>query len=402
MSEPNDILVSGEFAAFRAEYAPAVRPAGTDAVRLTVRRRRQRAAVAVATAVVIAVAIPIGAHAALNRTDPTPAQTGEPTPAPTPPPPSGTPTPTATPASTPSATSPTATRPDGRISRAQLLAARVDLPDWPPGGPSTCITDNVRLLEPQDESRPELWDEIHYGDVDGDGGTDTIALVACRYGEALDKQVVALSRDDTGRIVTLGQVIGTHDGLDDITDVDLGDGGSIRVAVADIQPCCGTPNWWPQQQWRTYAWNGTRFEQTAGPAKFGIDPRLTDLTLSAGELVLDPPDAHGIRTGSVTVTVTNKGPVDVPRLGFGDFYTIGEPAGGDLSGCRMVTPDGSDTCLLDGLPAGEERSLTFRFQIDRDPDDPAPSLRVKHIDDQDREWKDRKPTDNSADLRMSN
>ena len=138
--------------------------------------------------------------------------------------------------------------------------------------------------------------------------------------------------------------------------------------MADIQPCCGTPQWSPQRQWRTYAWTGSRFNQTAGPTKFGTDPRLTDLTLSASDLVLGPADTNGRRTGSVTVTVTNKGPVDVPRLGFGDFFTIGEPAGGDLARCRTVSLSGSDACLLDDLPVGKRRTYTFRFLVDLRPE----------------------------------
>ncbi len=168
MTEPEEILVSGEFAAFRAAYAPAVRPAGTNAVRLTVRRRRQRAAVATAAAVVLAVVVPMGAHAALNRSRPvagagtdrrTDARRRRPTPTPAP----------ATPTTTPSTASPTSAGPDGRISRAQLLAARVDLPGWPSYTPATCTTDNVRLREPQPDQRPELGGELRYGDVNGDG-----------------------------------------------------------------------------------------------------------------------------------------------------------------------------------------------------------------------------------------
>ncbi|GGM32284.1 hypothetical protein GCM10011608_16060 [Micromonospora sonchi] len=398
MTEPEEILVSGEFAAFRAAYAPAVRPAGTNAVRLTVRRRRQRAAVATAAAVVLAVVVPMGAHAALNRSDPSPVpgQTAEPTPPATPTPTSA-PAPT-TPMTTPSTASPTSAGPDGRISRAQLLAARVDLPVWPSYAPATCTTDNVRLREPQPEQRPELGGELRYGDVNGDGGTDTIALVACRYGEALAKQVVVFSRDDTGRIVTLGRVVGTREGMDDITEVAVASDGQIRVDVADIQPCCDIPDWWPQRQRRTYAWTGDRFKQTGGPTAFGVDPRLTDLTLTASPLVLDPPDGDGKRLASFTVTVTNKGPVDVPRLGFGHYFTLGERAGGDLSRCRIVTMSGTETCLLDGLPSGARRSYTFRFLTDPAEMAPMPSLLVVHFDGRDRHLKDRKPRDNSVDL----
>ncbi|MER5453632.1 hypothetical protein ABT008_02505 [Micromonospora sp. NPDC002389] len=397
MTESEEILVSNEFDAFRSEYGPAVRPAGTDAVRRTVRRRR-RVAVAVAAAAVLSVVLPVGAYAGLNRTGPapTPGHTGQPS---APPTPSGSPTPSATPSSTPTTTGPRADGPDGRISRAQLLAARVDLPDWSSSVPPTCTTDGVRLREPDQESRPELGDDIHHGDVDGDGGTDTVALVACRLGEALDKQVVAFSRDDAGRIVTLGQVVGTREGLDDITGVALTADGRVRVEVADIQPCCGVPDWWPQKQWRTYAWSGGGFDQTAGPTRFEVDPRLTDLAMSADDLVLGSTDADGGRYVSVTVKVTNKGPVDVPRLGFHNLSTIGEPAGGDLSECRMV--QAYESCSLDGLAAGEQRSFTFRFRLDSTWGEVTPSLLVEHLDEQDRNWPDRKRSDNSVTLRTS-
>ncbi|MGW4152222.1 hypothetical protein ACWEDF_03580 [Micromonospora chersina] len=396
MTELDDILVSGEFAAFREAYAPAVHPAGTTAVRETVRRRRRRTAVVTAAAAVLAVAIPVGANAALNRRPdprPGPAQTATPSPSettasPTPPPP------------TPSTASPTAAAPDGRITRSQLLAARIDLPTWPSYVPKTCTTARVRL-DPEagtPDSVPVLLGEPGYGDLDGDGAVETVVLVGCRTGEALVKQVVAFDRNAAGRITTIGRIVGTYDELGDITEFSVRDDGTIRVRVADIQPCCSTPEWSPQRQWRTYAWTGRRFTQTAGPTRFGVDPRLTDLTLTAGDLVVGPADAKGNRTATVTVTVVNKGPVDVPLLGFSDFYTIGEPAGGDLSRCRTVPSDGAEACVLDGLPTGKRKTYTFTFRYEPLEVDVRPALRVIHYDGQKRWWRDLKFKDNQVEL----
>lgn len=391
MTELDETLISGEFAAYREALAPAVHPVGPAAVRQAVRRRRRRTAVVTAAAVLLAVAIPVGANAALDRRSgppPAPAQTGEPTP-----PATASPTPSPTP--TASTASPTPAAPDGRISRAQLLAARVDLPSWPPYTPATCTTDNVRLrADAKTEYVPEVLGDVDYGDLDGDGATETVALVACRYGEARAKQVLAFDRDAAGRIVTMGRVVGTREGMEDITAFSVEPDGGIRAEVADIQPCCDTPRWSPQQQWRTYAWTGSRFNQTAGPTKFGTDPRLTDLTLSASDLVLGPADTNGRRTGTVTVTVTNKGPVDVPRLGFGNFFTIGEPAGGDLSRCRTASLSGSDACLLDDLPVGKRRTYTFRFLIPSGGTGGQQSLLLVHFDGQGRYWNDLTPKDN--------
>ncbi|MCM0675866.1 hypothetical protein NCC78_14380, partial [Micromonospora phytophila] len=230
---------------------------------------------------------------------------------------------------------------------------------------------------------------------------ETVALVACRQGEASAKQVIAFDRDGAGRVVTMGRVVGTREGMDDVTDFAVRADGKIRVHVADIQPCCSTPEWTPQRQWRTYAWTGERFDQTAGPTRFGVDPRLTDLTLTAGGLTVGAPDAKGNRAATVTVTVVNKGPVDVPLLGFGDFYTVGEPAGGDLARCREVRSDGPDTCVLDGLPAGERKTYTFTFRYAPPGIDGPPKLRVIHYDSQERWWSDLKWKDNEVELKTA-
>ncbi|MEU3458201.1 hypothetical protein ABZ671_32160 [Micromonospora sp. NPDC006766] len=400
MTEIEDLLVSGEFAAYRKALLPAVHPAGADAVRATVRHRRRRAAVVSAAAVVLAVAIPVAANAALHeRSGPLPGPAGPTPSAVTQTPPPATPTPT--PSSTPTTASPTPAAPDGRISRAQLLATRLDLPAWSWYVPETCTTKKVRLDPgpgPIRAAVPVLLGEPSHGELDGDGAAKTVALLGCRLGEIQAKQLVAFERDAAGQITALGQIVGTHDELGDITAFSVQADGKIRVRVADIQPCCDTPEWAPQRQWRTYAWTGDRFDQIAGPRKFGVDPRLTNLTLRASDLVVGPPDAEGRRIGSVTVTVVNKGPVDVPQLGFTGFYSIGEPSGGDLARCRAVRSDGPDACVLDGLPAGGRKAYTFQLLFDPPSTGGPPTLRVIHYDSQERYWRDLKPKDNVVEL----
>ncbi|MBU8857182.1 MULTISPECIES: hypothetical protein [unclassified Micromonospora] len=392
MTEPDDILVGGEFAEFRAAYTPVVHPAGTAAVRRTVRRRRRRTAVVTAAAVVLAVVIPVGANAALHRRPgppPAPAQTVTPTPSESTSPPPSTPPPS-TAASTPGV-------PDGRITRSQLLAARLDLVSWP-DAPKTCVSDNVRLRSgPQDDSVPTLLAGPEYVDLDGDGATETVVLVACRYGEASGKQVLALDRDDDGRIITMGRVVGTREGMGDITEFSVRDGGQIRAHVADIQPCCGTPEWTPQRQWRTYSWDGDRFRQVDGPTKFGTDPRLTDLTMTARDVVAGPPDKKGIRKVTVTVTVVNRGPVSVRMLGFTGWYGYTIPTDSGLDRCRNVRLDGDIACVLDTLSAGASRTYTFTFDHPVTADEP-PTLRVIHIDSQQRYWNDLNGKDNEVEL----
>ncbi|MFI6783692.1 hypothetical protein [Micromonospora sp. NPDC050276] len=388
------------FAAYRAETVCRVTGPGPDQARRTLRRRRQTRAVVVAVTAIVLAVVPIVANAGLrgDGSVPAPAQTGTPTI-----PPTSAPAPTpSTPLmpSTTTTTSPAA--PDGRISRAQLLAARVTLPAWPAGMPTTCLTSDVRLRPPsRTDYVPVLTDlELRYTDLDGDGAIETVALVACRFGEALAKQLVAFDRDGNGRIVTMGRIVRTGDGIADITDFAVSDGGRVRAQVADLQSCCSTPSYWARTQWRTFRWNGDQFPQSAGPTSFGPDTRLTDLVLTGGDLVLGPTGAGRKRPGTLTLTVTNKGPVDVARVGFGELKLIGTPDGGDWSLCASWQNDGSGAdCRVAGLRSGERRTYRFRFLVD--PSTVAESSpRVVHFDEDGRYWRDLTYGDTHVDLRV--
>jgi len=267
---------------------------------------------------------------------------------------------------------------------------------------------DVRLrAAPSVDDVPVLLD-LEYGDIDRDGADETLALVECRIGEATAKQAVVFDRTRDRRINSLGQVARTNEGFDDITGMSVEGDGDVRLQVADIQPCCRTPAYWARHQWRTYGWNGERFTQMDGPTAWGPDPRLTDLTMTAGTLVLGPADSTGTRPGSVTFTVKNTGPVDVAKLGFAYLGTIGTPNGGDWSMCREPEPDGSGTsCLMPGLRVGERRTYTFRFLVG--PSTPGPTgqipsmaARVIHYDADNRYWQDLTPKDNSVTIRAGN
>ncbi|WP_433127399.1 hypothetical protein ACQPWW_31160 [Micromonospora sp. CA-240977] len=385
--------------AYRNDVISHVAGPGPDQARQLLRRRRRMAAVAVAAAAVVLVVAPVVANAALNNDDRTPPVPAESV-TPTPPAPSAPPTPPPTGSASPN-TAPTA--PDGRISRAQLLATRVDLPNWQPGEmEGGCATAKVRLRTNTDNTYvSELAENaFRYGDLDGDGAVETVAVVSCRYGEASAKQVVAFDRDREGRIVTLGRVVRTGDGFDDIRATEVNRSGSVEVRVADIQPCCGTPSYLRREQVRTYRWDGERFSQTDGPTAFGRDPRLTDLRLSMTHQLTDVAGADTRRTLTTVFTVTNAGPVDAPQVAFHGIE-VGERAGGDWSRCDPNPPPQADnpTCLLPGVPAGESRRYTFVQLV---PGTPRPDAQVQrffvvHCDAQDRWWPDLKKDDNGVD-----
>ncbi|MFD6564611.1 hypothetical protein [Micromonospora profundi] len=386
------------FTAYRADITTQVVGPGPDLARRTLRRRRRTRAVAVAAAAAVLVLAPVVANAALNgeRRAPLPAESVSPTDPPTTgplPTPSVTESPSSTPSTAPSA-------PDGRISRAQLLAARVDLPKWPSAAPESCTTSRVRLATSSNTSYVPLLTDVPVGhtDVDGDGADETVALVACRFGEGLSKQVVAFDRNDSGQIVTLGRIVRTADDVEDILGLKVTPGGSIEVRVASLQPCCNVPAYWAQEQVRTFRWNGEEFHQTDGPTKFGKDPRLTDLRLTMTHELVDAPGGRKLTT---VFTVTNAGSVDAAQVEFRGL-DVGEPAGGDWSRCDAKASAASDnqTCRLSGVPAGESRRYTFVYLVpDRSGSDArARYFFVNHYDAQDREWRDLTRNDNSVKL----
>ncbi|MEU8423778.1 hypothetical protein AB0C15_23200 [Micromonospora sp. NPDC048835] len=394
-----DARLRERLTAYRNGVVTQVAGPGPDRARYLLRRRRRMTAVAVVATAVALVVAPIVANAALrgDQNQPALAASVEPTAPPTSAPP--TPTPTPTPAATTDAPKP----PDGRISRAQLLAAHVDLPSWPSGpAEGGCATSKVRLRTSTTQTFvSELADDaFQYGDLDDDGAVETVAVVACRYGEASAKQVVAFDRDPDGRIVTVGRVVRTGDGFDDIRAVEIKGNGSVEVRVADIVPCCGTPTYLRREQVRTYRWDGERFDQTDGPTSFGKDPRLTDLRLSMTHERTEVPGSVARRKLTIVLTVTNAGPVDAPQIAIRGFDL--ETSGADWSKCdpTHAAETNNRACLLPGVPAGESRRYTFVQLVPSKTgaDAQTRGFWVAHHDAQDREWPDLNREDNSVDL----
>jgi hypothetical protein len=355
------------FADYRAGMTPEIVPAGPGAVRATVRRRRRIAATALVATAVVLVAAPVAGYAALNRnTDPGPAPAVSNTPAPE--------QSTATPAPSPSASVTPPAAPDGRIARADLLKARVDLPEWARDAP--CVERGARLTGVGDGDGDNLLRTVKYGDVDRDGAQETVAIISCVYGQTGQTQVVVFDRDTAGKVVTLGRVAVTDrisgypkpEQIGWIADIEPLADGTVRVTVGDVQPCCGWEEEWTQKQTRTYTWQDGRFRQTGGPERFSPNPLFTDLTVSAPDVKLVI-NNDGNPYGTITVTVRNKGDLDATvnlSLTFAGFeaYRIGPgwAACADID-APADRPSSSYDCTLDQpLDAGEERVLRFGIQ----------------------------------------
>lgn len=386
MGEPTDALLGGEFAAYRDVLLAAVEPAGPTAVRETVRRRRRRAAITVATVVVLAIAVPVAGWAAAGReAGPAPGGTTSPSPAPTAP---ASPTPGAPSASVTPSGSPAA--PDGRISRAQLLTVPLDLPAWLPG--SGCFAGDVRLRAAVRDDGDVVLAAVDYGDVDGDGATETVALLRCVLGTGGPAQVVAFDRDAAGRIVAMGRVVRTQlEKPQWLAELSVRNDGAVRVRVADHAPGGGWPIEQSIMQWRTYRWTGDGFRQVAGPTSFPPNPAATppstpsagpktlSLGVSATRLVYGAPNSDGLRRGTSTVTVTNTGgaTVQYPMVimlmnGRDDAEHAIWPAECAVGNFRSDAA----VCTLYPLRPGERRSVVLPFLTTADGPDGEATVEV--------------------------
>jgi hypothetical protein len=367
------------FADYRARLAPEIVPAGPGAVRTTVRRRRRIAATSAVVTAAVLVAAPVAGYAAFNNgSGPAPAPGGSSTPAPE----ESTPTPT--PPASASATPPAP--PNGRISRAQLLAAAVDLPPWQRDAPASCKREDVRLAGEEASSKPWLMDLV-YGDADGDGVQESIATIGCAPGEVDMQQVVVFDRDTSGRIIALAQVVRTEkDVLGWIIKVTPTGEGVVKVRVGDLQPCCDMSEKQVQKQDRTYTWDAGEFKQTGGPTEFPERPDFrTDLKVTASDLVFASGDYP---SGLMTVTLRNAGPRDTINMqisfDFGgvELYRVG-PGWGS---CKTVQPEGegkssSMNCVLkDPLTAGETREIRFHFSAVTVPEGVTGAVDVANFD----------------------
>lgn len=254
------------FAEFRDETAPLVRAAGVGRARHTVRARRRNQLIAVAVLAALAMIIPAAAYGTHRE---------------------------ATPAGPP----------------LDLRNATLDLPPWAPdavlgGCPSGPLTfrNGSHAIGGTASVRIE---QVVSADVNRDGVDETVARFAC-VDDASTYQVVAFTR--TG---TLGQVIAQTGPVKAICDLRAEADGSISVEVGDYPAPlrCLYPAQAPlmKTQWRTYAWTGAGFVQSAGPTAFPRVVTTEDLRLFGdGEVVFN--GAEGI----LELTIGNPGPSPAP------------------------------------------------------------------------------------------
>ncbi|MET0417039.1 MAG: hypothetical protein ABW022_13560 [Actinoplanes sp.] len=349
MSDLDDV-----FAAYRSGGALAT-PAGADAARHVAHRRRKAGAIALGVFAAALLATSAVATTRLDRPPPVPPlETVSPVPAPTP-----------TPSTAPPSTLPSSAPPDGRISKAELGNAVLDLPAWPDRLDAECpdgrvgFTGGRATISPKAELRVDIVEVVH-ADLDGDGAPETGAWITCSGIELGESRVLAFDRDQSGAIVTMGMVVGETGGIRDIRDIRAG-GAAIEAQVTDWAGD-GVPDDLGQLQWRSYTWSGGRFRQTGGPSSFPANARITDLSIEGVDTMLAP--VEGDRAlGTLRVTVANHG----PRRATEPAVRVAVPKPFDIAsvpaGCtRHVSLVGTDvTCRPAALAVG--RSINVDLQV---------------------------------------
>lgn len=209
---------------------------------------------------------------------------------------------------------------DGRITMAELLANPVDLPRWSEleigeDAEQNCPTTAARLREAwnYEANTNIVAGGVAFANLDQDPDLETAALVRCvGLGEYTLDQVVALDRGSDGAIVTLGRIVAGN-----IDTIAANPSRGVDVDVSDMRACCGTPAAKEYHQIRTFAWNGSRFVQIAGPTSFTTHANPIDLGLEVLKIELGPlvdvatADGGAWQERDITVTlrITNAGPV---------------------------------------------------------------------------------------------
>jgi hypothetical protein len=171
--------------------------------------------------------------------------------------------------------------------------------------------------------------------------------------------VLAFTRDEQGGVRLLGTVL-PADAVPQVKAIATTPRGYVRVQVADFPGEVGQPEPFAQTQWRTYGWADGQFTQVEGATSFPVNPKVTDLAVSATNLVFDPPSG-GQRSGTMTVTVRNAGASSVPfsvTVQLPLYATLAAQPGCSLQAYPQVN---NVNCAATGVAAGGTKTFAVRI-----------------------------------------
>ena len=343
-----DALLAGAVDDYNQQTLPQIRPVGSGQARATAtHRKRVHTAIMSAVALVV-VAVPVGVYAASDHNHngpPVVGSSGSASPAP-----SESPSPSASPSAAPTSAAPTL----APITQQELSNATLNMPTWDGGAcPSGPVTlHNGQLGKVETQAIAELVKTVSV-DLDHDGSADAVALFECPIGNPGISEAVGFRRAADDSIQTLGTVVPD---IHEIADIRAGDAGTgtVQLQVSNLAGSDGLAETGQVKQWRTYEWDGTRFNQTAGSTSFSV--AIPKLTVTLSDLTFQAP-VNGKRTGTMTVTLHNGGTsaIDNASVVYLLPYTETAPK------CDQVAADllNAGQCRVQPLAPGATATVTF-------------------------------------------
>jgi hypothetical protein len=327
-----------------------VEPPGAAVIRRRVRRRRT-ARVSVAAVAALALLAPatwmLQQAATAEEQPPAADDTTVET---TPDEPSATPEDTATSAETTpdteTETAETAPPPDYD----DLLGQSIELPSFHDDADSLCPVAPAELTAADGDGPIHLIKVVH-ARLTADGPLQAVALVGCRPGEAMMRQVLVIEADGDGYAVAEQLYRYEYDENGSVYDIAPDADYGLLLGLLSSEPCCSTRIEDVDRWIERYRDGG--FEELTGEVP---GTHITDLAVSV-EVV-----GAGEGTREVEVTVTNLGENDAAQftLDFCSTASIRLP-GEDSTDCS----DGSARVeTIDGLEAGEAYETTWTIEVD--------------------------------------
>jgi len=342
-----DALLAGAVDDYNQQTLPQIRPVGSGRARATAtHRKRVHTAIMSAVALVV-VAVPVGVYAASDHNHNGPPVVGSSR--------SASPAPSESPSAAPSSAPPTL----AAITQQELSNATLSLPSWSDG--NGCPSGTVKLRNGQfgggNVPASQLLKAASV-DLDRDGSADAVAIFICHGGDPGLEMAVAFHRAPDGSIQTLGKVV---TGIYTIADVRAGDAGTVQLQVSDLAGSDGAAATGQVKQWRTYEWDGTGFNQTAGSTSFTV--AVPALTVTLSDLTFEAP-VNGKRTGTMTVTLRNGGTTTISNASVVYELTVGTVT---APTCDQVVADlpFSGQCAVQPIAAGATATVTFTMIDDQ-------------------------------------
>ncbi len=260
-----------------------------------------------------------------------------------------------------------------------LSNATLTFPDWPVVreeiGLGTCPTGPVTFVNNFVEETG-TGTSLHVGpvlSVQVAGEAHLVATVSCGGpGQGSAEQVIAYRADGAGFTVVDKVVDSTvtpaEGALAYITGLTAGPApGSVVVEhMLGLTIGTGHATYGMLSQHRTYTWDGSDYERTAGPASFLADPTAVDVSVTASELVFGPP-VEFCRTGTITLTVANNGSTAVGDVALALMLPgLGEGTVNAFACSGVPDGQGIDSALVPvGLVmAGANRTVTATVVVD--------------------------------------